>query len=64
MTADEARDRIGGIRAELRRAMRAINRPEPDWDAAEDAAGECVRLCAELQSRCWLNKWKESHGDR
>lgn len=64
MTADEARGRIGDIRAELRRAMRAINRPEPDWEGAEDAASKCVRMSAELQSRCWLNEWKERHGDR
>lgn len=64
MTANEARDRIGEIRAELRRAMRAVNRPNPDWEGAEDASGECLRLCAELQSRCWLNGWREKHGDR
>lgn len=64
MTADEARERVGDIRAELRRAMRAINKPEPDWKTAEEAASDCVRMSAELQSRCWLNEWKERHGDR
>lgn len=64
MTADEARDRIGEIRAELRRAMRLLSRPDVDWEAAEDATSECVRMSAELQSRCWLNGWKERHGDR
>lgn len=63
MTADEARDRIGEIRAELRRAMRAISRTEPDWEAAADAASECVRMSAELQTRCWLEGWEEKHGD-
>ena len=64
MTADEARGRIGEIRAELRRAMRLLSRPDVDWEAAEGAASECVRMSAELQSRCWLNGWKERHGDR
>lgn len=34
MTADEARDRVGEIRAELRRAMRLLSRPGVDWDSA------------------------------
>ena len=63
MTADEARGRIGEIRVELRRAMRAINRPEPDWKAAEDAASECVRMCAEMQARCWLEDFERRRYD-
>ena len=34
MTADEARERVGDIRAELRRAMRLLSRPGVDWDSA------------------------------
>lgn len=63
MTAEEARERIGEIRSGLRRAMGAINKADPDWDAAGDAACECVRLCAKLQSRCCLNVWEEKLGD-
>lgn len=63
MTTDEARERVGEIRALLRRAMGAINKTDPDWGAAGEAASECVRLCAELQTRCWLNVWGEKHGD-
>lgn len=63
MTADEARERIGDIRAELRRAMRAISRPEPDWEGAEAAADECVRMSAELQSRCWLEDFERRRYD-
>ena len=37
MTAEEARERVGEIRDGLRRAMRAVCRPEPDWDAAAAA---------------------------
>lgn len=64
MTADEARGIVSDAREALRSVMRAINRPEPDWKVAEEAASECVRMSAELQSRCWLNEWKERHGDR
>lgn len=63
MTADKARERIGDIRAELRRAMRAMSRPEPDWKAAEDAANECVRMSAELQARCWLEDFERRRYD-
>ena len=62
VTADEARERAGDIRAGLRRAMRHLSKPEPDWRAAEEAARECVRMCAELEARCWHEGWKESHG--
>lgn len=63
MTADEARERIGDIRVELRRAMRAISRTEPDWEAAADAASECVRMSAELQSRCWMEDFERRRYD-
>ena len=46
MTADEARDRVGDIRAELRRAMRLLSRPDVDWDSA---AGRLYR--AEMEAR-------------
>ena len=52
MTADEARDRIGEIRVELRRAMRAINRPEPDWDAAAGWLYRSERDCRRLATDC------------
>lgn len=52
MTADEARDRVGEIRAELRRAMRAISRTEPDWGGAVDALLEASREASELALRC------------
>ena len=46
MTADEARERVGEIRAELRRAMRLLSRPGVDWDAA---AGWLYRV--EMEAR-------------
>lgn len=46
MTADEARDRVGEIRADLRRAMRLLSRPGVDWDSA---AGWLYR--AEMEAR-------------
>ena len=64
MTADEARDRVGEIRAGLRRAMRALSVPGPDWYEAADAAGKCVDMCAALENQCFIEGWKErtSHG--
>lgn len=59
MTADEARDRIGDIRAELRRAMRAINRPEPDWDEAERALDEANDITCSLCSDCVRESWRK-----
>ena len=64
MTADEARDRVGEIRAGAARVMRAVCRPKPDWEAAEEAARECVSMCAALETRCWHEGWKERHGYR
>lgn len=46
MTADEARERVGEIRSELRRAMRLLCKPSVDWDSA---AGRLYR--AEMESR-------------
>lgn len=64
MTADEARERVGDIRDGLRRAMREVSRPEPDWRAAADAARECMRMCAELEARCWLEDFeRRRYGD-
>ena len=50
MTADEARDRVGEIRAATDRIMRALSVPWPDWKAAEEAASDCVRMCAERET--------------
>ena len=63
MTADEARDRVGEIRAGTDRIMRALSVPGPDWKAAADAASECVRMGAELQSRCWMEDFERRRYD-
>ena len=54
MTADEARGRVGEIRAELRRAMRALSKPDTDWYEASDAAGRCADMCANLECRFFI----------
>ena len=46
MTSDEARQRVGEIGVELRRAMRLLSRPGVDWDSA---AGRLYR--AEMEAR-------------
>lgn len=51
MTSDEARERVGEIRAELRRAMRLLCKPGADWDSAAGwlyrAEMECRRLACD-----------------
>ena len=63
MTADEARNRVGEIRAGADRIMRALSVPGPDWWAASEAASECVRMCAELQARCWMEDFERRRYD-
>lgn len=52
MTAAEARDRAGEIRATLDHAMRALSVPGPDWGAAVDALLEASGTANELALRC------------
>lgn len=63
MTADEARDRVTEARRALDRIMRALCVPGPDWKAAEEAASDCVRMCAELQARCWMEGFERRRYD-
>ena len=63
MTADEARDRVGEIRAGADRIMRALSVPGIDWKAAEEAANECVRMSAELEARCWMEDFERRRYD-
>ena len=59
MTADEARGRVGEIRAELRRAMRLLSKPCVDWDAA---AGRLYRVecdCRRLATDCVIQEVRE-----
>lgn len=52
MTADEARERVGEIRKQLRRAMRALSVPGPDWGGAVDALLDASGTANELALRC------------
>lgn len=66
MTADEARERVGEIRAGADRVMRALSVPGPDWTGAALAAGRCVDACAELEARCYAEmlRGRSDDGDR
>ena len=66
MTADEARERVGEIRAGADRIMRALSVPGPDWTEAALAAGRCVDACAELEARCHAEmlRGRSNDGDR
>lgn len=66
MTADEARDRVGEIRAETSRAMRMLCMPGPDWVGAAGALLEVSREARDLALAC-LDEERVSevrHGDR
>ena len=52
MTADDARDRVGGARACLRDAMRAVSVPTPDWGAASEALRWAATIAMELARDC------------
>lgn len=52
MTAEEARERAGEIRAALDRAVRALSVPGPDWGGAVDALLEASKEANELALRC------------
>lgn len=56
MTADEARERVGEIRAGADRIMRALSVPGPDWDGAVRAARDCAMVCHALEARYWVEK--------
>lgn len=65
MTAEEARERVGEIRARLRRAMGAINKPDPDWGAAVDALLDASREANELALWCLDEKVRgDADGER
>lgn len=63
MTADDARDRVGEIRAELRRAMRALSRPKPDWEGAARALDEANDELTSLWCRCVTEHLREMRRD-
>ena len=63
MTADEARGIVSDAREELRRAMRAINRPEPDWEAAWKAASRCLDMCGGLHVGCLVEDIRAKEED-
>lgn len=63
MTADEARDRIGEIRAELRRAMRLLCKPDVDWDSAAGWLYRAERDCRRLATDCIRQEVEEDASD-
>lgn len=66
MTDQEARDRVGDIRAGASRAMRALCVPGPDWIGAAGALLEVSREANDLALAC-LDEERVSevgHGDR
>lgn len=54
MTADDARDRVGEVRAALSRVLRPLSVPEPDWAGATVEMGRVADMAARLQAELWL----------
>lgn len=61
MTADEARDRVTEMREALRRAMRAMSRPKPDWLEAARALDEVNDASCRAWADCVRESWRK-HG--
>ena len=67
MTADEARERVGEIRAGAGRIMRVLCIPGPDWKAAEEAASELIDMCIDIEAAFRVNRYRRKetgHGNR
>lgn len=60
MTADDARDRVTEMRDSLRRAMRALSLPKPDWAEAMRALGEANDMACSLWSDCVREEWRKN----
>lgn len=64
MTDKEARDRVTTMRNGLRRAMRHLSGPEPDWMAASGAL-LCVSASARrLSDDCYMEEVEHGKTDR
>lgn len=63
LESSEARERVGEIRAELRRAMRCVSRPEPDWAGAARALDEANGITCGLWCRCVTEHLREMRRD-
>ena len=63
MTADEARERVGEIRAELRRAMRLLSKPDVDWDTAAGRLYRAEMDCRRLACDCVRQGVEEDSND-
>ena len=62
MTADEARERVTEMREALRRAMRSLSRPKPDWAGAARALDEANDVTCGLWSDCVRESWRKKDG--
>ena len=63
MTADEARDRVGEIRDGLRRAMRALCVPVPDWEGAAGALFDAMLAVSYLHGACQMEDFERRRYD-
>ena len=63
MTADEARERVGDIRAGLRRAMRLLSRPGVDWREVTRAVFDALCVVSCLYRECQMEDFERRRYD-
>lgn len=63
MTADEARVRVGEIRAAIDRAMRALSVPGPDWEGAAGALFDAMLAVSYLHGACQMEDFERRRYD-
>ena len=63
MTADEARALMGEMREALRRAMRALCKPDVDWGEAEDALLDVLVAVSYLHGACQMEDFERRRYD-
>ena len=63
MTAEEARARVGEIRYGLRRAMRALCKPDVDWGEAAGALSDAMLAVSYLHGVCQMEDFERRRYD-
>lgn len=59
MTPEEARERIGEIRIELRRCMRTVSVPDVDWDETDAVLAHVQMLLFDLRTHALMRELED-----
>lgn len=55
MTPEEARERIGEIRIELRKCMRTVSVPDVDWAETDAVLAHVQELLSDMRTHALMN---------